>query len=76
MDIESYLAFFFVFRASENEDQRLNKEEAESAEIVPGKSLGGFDLPGKGGKKAAFFPEFPTYAFGHFYLCVLCDLCG
>jgi len=35
---------------------RMNKEEAESAEIVPGKPLGHFDLPGGVGKRAAFRP--------------------
>ena len=25
----------FVFRSSEDEDQRMNEEEAESAEIIP-----------------------------------------
>jgi hypothetical protein len=46
----------FAFRPSGNEDKRRNEEEAESAEIVPGKSLGRFDLPGRVGKRAAFAP--------------------
>jgi hypothetical protein len=32
----------------------MNGEEAESAEIVPGKPLGSFDLPGRIRKNTAF----------------------
>jgi len=32
----------------------MNGEEAESAEIIPGKPLGRFDLPKRGRKNAAF----------------------
>jgi hypothetical protein len=44
----------FAFPTSGDEDERMNEEEAESAEIVPGKSLGRLDLPGKVGKRGAF----------------------
>jgi hypothetical protein len=46
----------FVFRSSGDEDKRMNEEEAESAEIVPGKPLGRIDLPGRVRKSAAFPP--------------------
>ena len=36
----------------------MNEEEAESAEIVPGKPLGRFDLPGRV-RKAPLFPLHP-----------------
>jgi len=34
----------------------MNEEEAENAEIVPGKPLGRFDLPERVRKSAAFPP--------------------
>jgi hypothetical protein len=46
----------FAFRSSGDRDKRVNEEEAESAEIVPGKPLGRFDLPGRVRKSAAFPP--------------------
>jgi hypothetical protein len=46
----------FAFRSSGDRDKRMNEEEAESAEIVPGKPLGRFDLPGRLRKSAAFPP--------------------
>jgi hypothetical protein len=54
----------------------MNEEEAESAEIIIRKTFGGFDLPGSVGNGAAFPPASRPRAFGHFNLCVLCDLCG
>jgi len=48
--------FLFAFRSSGIEDKGMNEEEAENAEIVPGKPLGRFDLPGRMGKRAAFPP--------------------
>jgi len=54
----------------------MNEEEAESAEVVPGKSLGRFDLTGRVEKRTAFRPASWRSAFGHFCLCVLRDLCG
>ena len=35
----------------------MNEEEAESAEIIPGKPLGRFDFPGRVRKSAAFPPH-------------------
>jgi hypothetical protein len=44
----------FAFRSSGERDKRMNEEGAKSAEIVPGKPLGRFDLPGRVKKSAAF----------------------
>jgi len=75
---KSYYGYvlLFAFRSPGDEDKRMNEEEAENAEIIPGKPLGRFDLPGKVGKRAAFGPASRRWAFGHFCLCVLGDLCG
>jgi len=55
----------------------MNEEEAESAEIFLWKKpLGRLDLAGKAGKKIAFQPSSWRWAFGHYRLCVLRDLCG
>jgi hypothetical protein len=45
----------FAFRSSGDRDKRIKEEGAESAEIVHGKPLGRFDLPGRV-KKSAVFP--------------------
>jgi hypothetical protein len=37
-----------------NEKKRMTEEEAEGAEIILGKPIGGFDLPGRVGNGAAF----------------------
>jgi len=66
----------FSLSSSGGEDQRMNEEEAESAEIIPGNHLGRSDLPGRARKRAAFRPASWRSAFGHFRLCVLRDLCG
>ena len=46
----------FGFRSSGDRDKKMNAEEAENAEIVPGKPLGRFDLPGRVRKNAPFPP--------------------
>jgi len=45
-----------TLRGSRQEDE-MKEEEAESAEIVPGKPPGRFDLPGGVRKNAAFPPS-------------------
>ena len=66
----------FAFQSSRKEEKRMNEEEAKSAEVAPGKTMGCIDIPGVGGKRA-FFPLHPgPEHLVIFYLCVLCDLCG
>jgi hypothetical protein len=47
---------FFAFRSSGDQDNRMNEEKAESAEVVPGKLLCRFALPARMEKRAAFPP--------------------
>jgi hypothetical protein len=43
-----------AFRSSGDRDKRMNKEEAENAEIVPGKVLSRFDLLGSASPNPKF----------------------
>jgi len=55
----------------------MNEEGAESAEIVPGKSLEALLSFREEWERGPLFPpaSWPQ-VFGHFHLCVLRDLCG
>jgi len=48
-----------------DEDRGMNEEEAENAEIVPGKPLGRFDPPEEG-KRRALFPCIPALSIWPF----------
>jgi hypothetical protein len=66
-----------AFRSSRKEGKRRNEEETESAEVVPGKTMGGMDLPGSGDRENLFSRGIPALNIGSFFrLWVLCDLCG